>query len=224
MPISIGPLVADPAMAYYSPSPSGRGQGEGRAGPGRALAVPRWPYADLKTAIIAVLCLVVGVWISPVFAQLPRLLDGFEDLTRWQVGASDGVRASIRTVEGLEGQALCLDFDFAGVAGYASVRRALPIGFPPNYEFSFYVRGDAPANNLEFKLIDASGENVWWVNRRDVTFPHEKIAAGLQQPPGGLVFVWPEAQPAGPTRLNGQRVSWQGSELLIRHLPVVTLS
>jgi hypothetical protein len=30
-----------------------------------------------------------------------------------------------------------------------------------------------------------------------------KVAGGLQPPPGGLVFVWPGAQPAGPTRLNG---------------------
>jgi F5/8 type C domain len=119
------------------------------------------------------LCLAMEVWMSPVSAQPPRLLDGFEDLTLWQVGVSDGVWGGLRAIDGLEGQALCLDFDFTGVAGYASVRRALPIDFPPDYEFSFYVRGEAPANNLEFKLIDASGENVWWVNRRDFEFPPE---------------------------------------------------
>src|SRR5262245_52702217 len=127
------------------------------------------PPAQLCVA----LCLAMGVWMSAALAQPPRLLDGFEDFGLWQVGASDGVLASLRAVEGLEGQALCLDFDFAGVAGYASARRALPIDFPPNYEFSFYVRGDAPVNNLEFKLIDASGDNVWWVNRRDFEFPRE---------------------------------------------------
>ena len=115
----------------------------------------------------------MGVWVLPISAHQLRLLDGFEDLAPWQAGSSDGVKASIRTVAGLEGQALCLDFDFSGVAGYAMARRALPIDFPSNYEFSFYVRGDAPANNLEFKLIDVSGDNVWWVNRRDFAFPHE---------------------------------------------------
>jgi uncharacterized protein len=35
----------------YSPSPSGRGRGEGQTEPRRALAVPRPPYADLRTAI-----------------------------------------------------------------------------------------------------------------------------------------------------------------------------
>jgi hypothetical protein len=45
------------------------------------------------------------------------------------------------------------------------------------------------------------------------------VAAGLQPPPGGLVFAWPGEQPAGPTRLNGEPVSWQGAELRIRQLP-----
>jgi hypothetical protein len=47
-----------------------------------------------------------------------------------------------------------------------------------------------------------------------------KISAGLQPPPGGLMFVWPGEQPPGRTRLNGQPVSWQGSELRIPQLPV----
>jgi hypothetical protein len=46
-----------------------------------------------------------------------------------------------------------------------------------------------------------------------------KVAAGLQPPPGGLVFVWPGALPAGPTLLNGTPVSWQGAELRFYQLP-----
>jgi hypothetical protein len=133
----------------------------------------------------------MGVCMSPVFAQQLRLLDGFEDLALWRAGASDGVKASIRAVAGLEGQALCLDFDFSGVAGYAMARRALPIDFPPNYEFSLYVRGEAPVNNLEFKLIDASGDNVWWVNRRDFAFPHEWQRVEIKK--RQIEFAW------GPT-------------------------
>jgi F5/8 type C domain len=137
------------------------------------------------------LCLALLAWGSPVWAQLPRLLDEFEDRALWQVGASDGVRASLHAAEGLQGQALCLAFDFTGVAGYASLRRALPIDFPPNYEFAFYVRGDAPVNNLEFKLIDVSGENVWWVNRRDFAFAHEWQQVKIKK--RQIEFAW------GPT-------------------------
>jgi F5/8 type C domain len=139
-------------------------------------------------ALCLALCLATVSWVSSLCAQQSRLLDGFDDGALWQVGASDGVRASIRAVDGVEGQALCLDFDFAGVAGYASARRALPIDFPPNYEFSFYIRGDAPVNNLEFKLIDASGENVWWVNRRDFAFPRQWQLVEIKK--RHIAFAW----------------------------------
>jgi hypothetical protein len=46
-----------------------------------------------------------------------------------------------------------------------------------------------------------------------------KVAAGLQPPPGGLVFTWPGEQPPGATRLNGTPVSWQGAELRMHQLP-----
>src|SRR2546422_902907 len=141
--------------------------------------------------LVDALCLVIVVWVLPLLAQLPPLDGGFEDHAQWQAGASDGVRARRRAVEGLAGPALCLDFDFAGAAGYASIRRALLIDFPPNYEFSFYVRGDAPVNNLEFKLIDASGENVWWVNYRDFAFPREWQQVKIKK--RQIAFAW------GPT-------------------------
>jgi F5/8 type C domain len=147
----------------------------------------RW----LATLYLA-LCLTMAAWMSPRFAQLPRLLDGFDDLTLWQPAASDGVQASLQAIEGLDGQALCLHFDFAGVAGYASARRVLPIDFRPNYEFSFYVRGDAPVNNLEFKLIDASGDNVWWANRRDFEVPQEWQQIRIKR--RHIEFAW------GPTQ------------------------
>jgi hypothetical protein len=140
--------------------------------PKRLARQGRRPYLSLGALCLA-LYLAMEVGMSSSLAPPPHLLDGFEDLAPWRVSASDGVKASLRAVEGLEGQALCVDFDFAGVAGYAGVRRDLALDLPPDYEFSFYIRGDAPANNLEFKLIDASGENVWWVNRRDFAFPRE---------------------------------------------------
>jgi hypothetical protein len=141
--------------------------------------------------LVDALCLAMVVWVSPLGAQLSPWHDGFDDFAQWHAGASDGVQATLRAVEGRAGQALCLDFDFASVAGYASIRRALPIDFPPNYEFSFDVRGEAPVNNLEFKLSDASGENVWWVNYRDFAFPREWQQVRIKK--RQIAFAW------GPT-------------------------
>lgn len=99
------------------------------------------------------------------------LLDDFDDASAWQVVASTQVSGSLRSVAGIGGgRALCLDYDFNGVSGYVGIRRKLPIHYPDNYEFSFAVSGASPANDLQFKLIDASGDNVWWVNRPAYAF------------------------------------------------------
>ena len=89
-----------------------------------------------------------------------RLLDGFDDIAPWQVSASEDVTAELRRVSGSSGHALCMAYDFGKVSGYAVAHRHLALKYPANYEFSFGLRGDGPANTLQFKLVDASGENV----------------------------------------------------------------
>lgn len=98
-------------------------------------------------------------------ADATRVLDAFETTGAWTTVVSDDVHAHLRPAAGTQGQAMCLDYDFNGVSGYAVARRAMPMRYPGNYEFSIDVRGHGPANNLEFKLPDASGENVWWSTR-----------------------------------------------------------
>jgi hypothetical protein len=101
----------------------------------------------------------------------PVLLDDFRDLSVWQAAPSDGVSLEILQVPAPEGPALRLAFDFHGGGGYAVIRRALDLELPGNYRFTLRMRGEGLPNNLEFKLVDASGENVWWVNRRNFAFP-----------------------------------------------------
>ena len=119
-----------------------------------------------------------GVFIAALFfacatpaAERARVLDGFENLTPWAVQHTDDVTANISTVKGKIGKALQLEFDFDHVNGYATAHRELLLDLPDNYEISFWVRGEAGVNNLQFKMIDASGENVWWLNRPDFVFP-----------------------------------------------------
>ena len=107
------------------------------------------------------------------FAQQPRVLDDFESAQPWTVVTSNQVTASLRPVDGSQGRALCLDYDFNGVSGYAGLQRALPLDYPDNYRFAFQIRGDSPANDLQFKLVDASGDNVWWVNRPKYAYPKQ---------------------------------------------------
>jgi hypothetical protein len=72
---------------------------------------------------------------------------------------------------GPRGPALRLEFDFQGRAGWAAARRDVSIEFPQDWEIDFEVRGEGGANDLEVKVVDASGENVWWSVRREFTPP-----------------------------------------------------
>ncbi len=112
----------------------------------------------------------------PAFAQeavSSRVLDDFEDPSHWRVVASNQVSGSIRSVAGADGKALCLDYDFNGVSGYVGIQRDLALAYPRNYRFEFLLRGNSPDNDLQFKLVDASGDNVWWVNRRKYVYPQQ---------------------------------------------------
>jgi len=105
-------------------------------------------------------------------AAEPRVLDGFDDVSAWRLVVSNQVSGSLRPVATPGGgKALCLDYDFNGVSGYVGIRRALPVQYPQNYQLAFNIRGESPSNDLQFKLIDASGDNVWWVNRPGFAFP-----------------------------------------------------
>ncbi|HWE42433.1 MAG TPA: discoidin domain-containing protein, partial [Gemmatimonadaceae bacterium] len=103
-------------------------------------------------------------------AQQPRVLDSFEDLGPWRAQPSDGVSATIHPDAGIAGKSLRLDVDFHGGGGYAVIHRALPTTLPDDYTITFHVRGTVPPNNIEFKMVDSTGDNVWWVNRRDFVF------------------------------------------------------
>jgi len=99
----------------------------------------------------------------------PRLLDDFERLEAWTPHPADGVELALRPGPGKRGRALGLQFRFKG-GGYAIARRALPVELPVNYAFSFWIRGEARPNTLEFKLVDSTGDNVWWYTERDKVF------------------------------------------------------
>jgi len=124
---------------------------------------------------------------SSAWAQ-DELLDDFADSGAWTVAATDDVKATLRPATGPHGSALCIDFDFGTVTGYVSARRSLPIDYPARFEFSVNVRGDAPPNALQFKLVDATGDNVWWANRPDYQFPRDWRGQRFRQ--RDIAFAW----------------------------------
>ena len=144
---------------------------------------------------LVLLVAVVGC-AAPLRAQTPdaqaRVIDDFTTIGEWKAAASDGVRASIHRAAAADGRALRLDFDLAGTAGYALATRPVSLDLPDDFEITFDLRADAPVNNLQFKLVDESGENVWWMNHPNFAFPREwrRITIKKRQ----IHFAW------GPTK------------------------
>jgi hypothetical protein len=183
--------------------------------------------------VLTVLPLVLAAWAGPrtvtaTETASARVLDAFDDLTPWSAVASDGAQASVHPADGIGGGGLRLDFDLGGTAGYALARRALPLDLPRHYELTFYLRADAADNNFQVKLIDASGDNVWWVNRPNLRFPREWQLVRIKQ--RHIEFAW------GPTKdrtlrhaatiefavaagRGGGRGSVQVSHLVLHELP-----
>ena len=156
-----------------------------------------WPacrgWVRTATALVALL---LGTLAGSAFCQAPsfpwRVLDPFDDLALWKASASDGVHAAIHAGAGVDGLALRLDFDLGGTAGYALASRPLALDLPANYEIAFDLRADAAVNDFQVKLVDASGENVWWYRRANFSFPREWQHVTIKK--RQIEFAW------GPTQ------------------------
>lgn len=113
-----------------------------------------------------------------------RVIDTMDDARVWPAKASDNVTAaSVDT-----GTAVALDYDFGRVSGYAFMRRPVALALPANYELRFRVRGTGGRNDLQLKLTDAKGENVWWkvlTNFRPSAEWREIVI-----PAGDISFAW----------------------------------
>ena len=100
------------------------------------------------------------------------VLDDFETLDGWSVATSPGTRLEIAQDVGRAGRGMRLDFEFQDGAGWAIARKEFRLRLPDNFAFHFQLRGEAPAGDLEFKLVDPR-QNVWWFKQRDYAFPRE---------------------------------------------------
>src|SRR5213593_1681023 len=142
--------------------------------------------AELKWRLVSAFCILHSAFAVGVAAQV---IDNFDTKVDWQPRPSDGVSLIItQDPAGHSLAAMRLDFDFHGRAGYAIAHKKVSIDLPPDYEFSFWIRGNAQPNNLEFKLIDSSGDNVWWVNQRNYVFPREWTRVVLKK--RHFQFAW----------------------------------
>ena len=97
-----------------------------------------------------------------------RVVLDLRDMGAWQAQASDQVGAVLR--RDADGS-VCLEYDFHSVSGYAVLRQVLPVQWPAAFALELRMKGRGAVNDLQVKLVDASGDNVWWVNRPAFPLP-----------------------------------------------------
>src|SRR3989442_5060523 len=102
-----------------------------------------------------------------------EVLDDFTGLSGWSPVASGQAQLDISPDRGPRGGALRLDFDFKGSGGFVVASKRFSFPLPEAYAFTFDVHGVAPANKLEFKLVDPSGHNVWRYHEDGFDLPAE---------------------------------------------------
>lgn len=116
------------------------------------------------------------------------------DPSRWKPISSDGVTLSLTGEMG----ALKLQYDFAGHGGFVLAETAFVEDLSGNFAFTFLMKGSGPRNNLEFKIMDPSGDNVWWERRDGVAWPDAWTRVTL--PKRKIRFAWgPKPGPIGKT-------------------------
>ena len=111
----------------------------------------------MRRAALLLLALVAGSAQAQVLEDF-KTPPGSE---RWTTSASDQVGAKLAREPGK----LCLDYDFHGVSGYAVMRRELPMDWPDDFVLTLVLSGQGRDNDVQLKLVDASGDNVWWARR-----------------------------------------------------------
>lgn len=91
-------------------------------------------------------------------------LDNFEDITHWIPHSSGQASLKLTQNESPHGKALRFDFDFNKACGFVAARKEFSFSTPDDYVICFNFRGNFSIKRFELKLIDQSGQNVWWYN------------------------------------------------------------
>lgn len=96
-------------------------------------------------------------------------VNNFAALSQWQAFSSGLVQVRLAQEEA----ALVMHYDFGGAGGFVVARRMLPLQLPERFRVRLRVRGEGLPNRLEFKLVDPTGDNVWWYRRSAVVWSGE---------------------------------------------------
>ena len=123
---------------------------------------------------------------------LGTLMSKCEHLTSeaatWQAVASGQAELKLSQLHAGRGAALRMDFDFKGGGGFVVARCVVERAMPEDYVLRMRLRGRGPVNNLEIKLVDATGQNVWRHVKKNLELPARWTK--LQVTSHEMEFAW----------------------------------
>ncbi len=136
-------------------------------------------------------------------------------LAGWSTSAAPGSRARLALDSGPGGAALRLDVALVGAGAWAIARREVALALPAHYVVVLRLRGEGGPHELQLKLVDPSGANVWWWRLRG--FAPSREGASLVLRRANLAFAWGPAGGGEPERIGAVEVAlaashgWRGT-------------
>jgi F5/8 type C domain-containing protein len=121
-------------------------------------------------------------------------------LAAWEPIVSGNAELRLTPVAMGSSSALRLDFDFKGAGGFVVARCALRRSMPGEYAVRFRLRGSGPLNNLEIKLVDDTGLNVWRHVVKDLKLPARWKDFTVES--RDIDFAWGPSSGRGITQLG----------------------
>jgi len=130
---------------------------------------------------------------------------------QWKSNAADGSSARLTVEPGTDGALLRLDFTLGGHGSWVIARRELAAALPPHYVAVAALRGaGAQSYELQLKLVDPSGANVWWWRRAGFAAPVQRTDLVLHK--ASLEFAWGPASGGDPERIGAVELGLAGGE------------
>jgi hypothetical protein len=91
--------------------------------------------------------------------------------SEWQPTTSGNAELKLSTAPAASDPALRMDFDLKDGGGFVVAKRSQVRAMPEEYAVLFRMRGSGAVINLEIKLVDATGRNVWRHVTKDLKLP-----------------------------------------------------
>jgi len=126
--------------------------------------------------------------------------------SEWQPIVSGNAELTLSAESAGGTPALKFDFDFKGGGGFVVARRTFHRPMPEDYAVTFRLRGRGAVNNLELKLVDDTGRNVWRHVQKDLKLPQRWTRVTVSS--RDIEFAWgPAGGGAGLSNLGSMEIA-----------------